>query len=182
LRTARGRCARGGDQIRGYILGGADLPSLRSAYRELIGRPPVPPRKLPSNLENLRYRLLPYLYALAHRAHLYGEPVFPPLVLYVQIGARNATAISISINGVALTHQPTTDALDAADSGWAVDANGLIVAKSAPLDVLTRKVFAVHLTMPFGNSLRRAGERPPAILTTPGRHSVRAPDAPSGAS
>jgi len=39
-----------------------------------------------SNLENvrLRYRLLPYLYSLAHRAYLYGEPVFPPPVLYYQ--------------------------------------------------------------------------------------------------
>ena len=38
---------------------------------------------VPSNLENLRlrYRLIPYLYSLAHRAHLYGEPVFPPLVV-----------------------------------------------------------------------------------------------------
>ncbi len=37
-----------------------------------------------SNLENvrLRYRLIPYLYSLAHRASLYGEPVFPPLVFY----------------------------------------------------------------------------------------------------
>ena len=35
-----------------------------------------------SNLYNVRqrYELLPYLYSLAHRAFLYGEPVFPPLV------------------------------------------------------------------------------------------------------
>ena len=41
---------------------------------------------VPSNLENLRlrYRLIPYLYSLAHRAYLYGEPVFPPLVFYYQ--------------------------------------------------------------------------------------------------
>jgi len=39
---------------------------------------------LPSNLDNLRlrYSLIPYLYSLAYRAHLYGEPVVPPLVLY----------------------------------------------------------------------------------------------------
>ena len=45
-----------------------------------------PRRRRPSNLENLRlrYRLIPYLYSLAHRAYLYGEPVFPPLVLYYQ--------------------------------------------------------------------------------------------------
>ncbi|MEJ2711029.1 MAG: glycoside hydrolase family 31 protein, partial [Anaerolineales bacterium] len=37
---------------------------------------------LNSNLENLRqrYELVPYLYSLAHRAYLYGEAVFPPLV------------------------------------------------------------------------------------------------------
>jgi len=41
---------------------------------------------LRSNLENtrLRYRLVPYLYSLAHRAYLYGEPVMPPLVFYYQ--------------------------------------------------------------------------------------------------
>lgn len=39
---------------------------------------------LASNRENvrLRYRLIPYLYSLAHRAHRYGEPVVPPLPLY----------------------------------------------------------------------------------------------------
>jgi alpha-glucosidase (family GH31 glycosyl hydrolase) len=37
-----------------------------------------------SNLENVRqrYELSPYLYSLAHRAYLYGEPVFPSLVFY----------------------------------------------------------------------------------------------------
>jgi alpha-glucosidase (family GH31 glycosyl hydrolase) len=39
---------------------------------------------LASNRENirLRYRLIPYLYSLAHRAHRYGEPVVAPLPLY----------------------------------------------------------------------------------------------------
>ncbi len=39
-----------------------------------------------SNLANLRlrYALSPYLYSLAHRAYLYGEPVMPPLVFYYQ--------------------------------------------------------------------------------------------------
>ena len=39
-----------------------------------------------SNLANLRqrYELIPYYYSLAHRAHLFGEPVVPPLVLYHQ--------------------------------------------------------------------------------------------------
>ncbi len=41
---------------------------------------------LESNLANirLRYELSPYLYSLSHRAYLYGEPVFPPLVYYYQ--------------------------------------------------------------------------------------------------
>jgi len=36
-----------------------------------------------SNRENLRlrYRLIPYLYSLAHRAHRYGDPLVPPLPL-----------------------------------------------------------------------------------------------------
>ncbi|MCA9874254.1 MAG: DUF5110 domain-containing protein, partial [Anaerolineales bacterium] len=41
---------------------------------------------MPSNLANirLRYSLSPYLYSLAHRAYLAGEPVAPPLVFYFQ--------------------------------------------------------------------------------------------------
>jgi alpha-glucosidase (family GH31 glycosyl hydrolase) len=41
---------------------------------------------LQSNLGNvrLRYQLSPYLYSLSHRAYLYGEPVFPPLVYAYQ--------------------------------------------------------------------------------------------------
>lgn len=41
---------------------------------------------LASNLANvrLRYSLSPYLYSLAHRAYLAGEPVVPPLVFYFQ--------------------------------------------------------------------------------------------------
>jgi alpha-glucosidase len=34
-----------GDQIRFYVLGGPDLLDLRRDYLELVGRPPVPPRK-----------------------------------------------------------------------------------------------------------------------------------------
>lgn len=39
-----------------------------------------------SNRENLRqrYELIPYYYSLAHRAHLQGEPLMPPLVYYYQ--------------------------------------------------------------------------------------------------
>jgi len=41
---------------------------------------------LKSNLDNvrLRYRLVPYVYSLAHLAHLSAEPVFAPLVYYFQ--------------------------------------------------------------------------------------------------
>ncbi|MEJ2749542.1 MAG: glycoside hydrolase family 31 protein, partial [Anaerolineae bacterium] len=41
---------------------------------------------LASNLANirLRYSLSPYLYSLAHRAYLAGEPIVPPLVFYFQ--------------------------------------------------------------------------------------------------
>jgi alpha-glucosidase len=41
---------------------------------------------LESNLANtrLRYGLIPYVYSLAHRAHLYGEPVMPPPIIYYQ--------------------------------------------------------------------------------------------------
>jgi alpha-glucosidase len=39
-----------------------------------------------SNRANLllRYELAPYLYSLAHRAHRFGEPVFPPLIYHFQ--------------------------------------------------------------------------------------------------
>ena len=39
-----------------------------------------------SNLANLRqrYELIPYYYSLAWRAHLFGEPVVPPLVFHHQ--------------------------------------------------------------------------------------------------
>jgi alpha-glucosidase len=41
---------------------------------------------VPSNRANIRqrYELIPYYYALAWRAHLFGEPVAPPLVFYYQ--------------------------------------------------------------------------------------------------
>lgn len=35
-----------GDQIRGYLITGKDLPSLRQAYMDLTGHPPVPPKKM----------------------------------------------------------------------------------------------------------------------------------------
>ncbi|MFZ2070744.1 MAG: TIM-barrel domain-containing protein [Halobacteriota archaeon] len=41
---------------------------------------------LRSNLENtyLRYKLIPYVYSLAHRANRYGEPLMPPPFMYYQ--------------------------------------------------------------------------------------------------
>lgn len=35
-----------GDQLRWYVMSGADLPDLRQDYMELTGRPPVPPKKV----------------------------------------------------------------------------------------------------------------------------------------
>src|ERR1700687_526116 len=40
------KVSTGGAQIRGYVLGGADLAALRSHYMDLVGRPLVPPRKM----------------------------------------------------------------------------------------------------------------------------------------
>lgn len=56
-----------------------NLDNIRHTAPSLIG-------DVDSNLFNvrLRYELSPYLYTLAHRAYLYGEPVFPPLVYYYQ--------------------------------------------------------------------------------------------------
>jgi alpha-glucosidase (family GH31 glycosyl hydrolase) len=34
-----------GDRIRWYFIGGDDLPAVRSLYMDLVGRPPVPPKK-----------------------------------------------------------------------------------------------------------------------------------------
>lgn len=34
-----------GDQVRWYVMSGADLPDLRRDYMELVGRPPVPPKR-----------------------------------------------------------------------------------------------------------------------------------------
>lgn len=46
-----------------------------------------------SNLANvrLRYQLAPYVYSIAHQAHLQGDPVFPPLVYYYQEDSETRT-------------------------------------------------------------------------------------------
>lgn len=71
-----------------------------------------------SNLENvrLRYRLIPYLYSLAHAAYRYGEPVFAPLVYYFQadpnvrtIAREKMIGPSLLASVVARAGQTTTD-------------------------------------------------------------------------
>ncbi len=51
-----------------------------------------------SNLANLRqrYRLLPYYYSLAHRAHRTGEPVFAPLFYYDDIPPPDEEEVFVS--------------------------------------------------------------------------------------
>jgi alpha-glucosidase (family GH31 glycosyl hydrolase) len=44
--TSPWRARMFGDQLRWYVMSGADLPDLRSDFMELVGTPPVPPRKL----------------------------------------------------------------------------------------------------------------------------------------
>lgn len=43
--TSPWRARMFGDQVRWYIMSGADLPDLRADFMELVGTPPVPPRK-----------------------------------------------------------------------------------------------------------------------------------------
>lgn len=71
-----------------------------------------------SNLANIRqrYELVPYLYSLAHRAYLYGEPVVPPLVLYYQddpqvrqIGGEKLLGRDLLVAVVAKYGQKTVD-------------------------------------------------------------------------
>jgi alpha-glucosidase (family GH31 glycosyl hydrolase) len=73
---------------------------------------------LPSNLANIRqrYELTPYLYSLAHRAYLHGEPVVPPLVLYYQddpevrqIGGEKLLGRDLLVAVVAKYGQKTVD-------------------------------------------------------------------------
>ncbi len=73
---------------------------------------------LDSNVENLRlrYRLIPYVYSLAHRANLFGEPVFPPLVYYFQsdtkvrtMGREKMIGASLLASVIAQSGQKTVD-------------------------------------------------------------------------
>jgi alpha-glucosidase len=65
-----------------------DVPGRPHTFNVFNSTETAPDRlgDLESNLENtrLRYALSPYLYSLAHRAYLYSEPVYPPLVYYFQ--------------------------------------------------------------------------------------------------
>jgi len=59
-----------------------DVPARPHTENLCFCRETAPDRigDLTANRENLRwrYRLVPYLYSLAHRAHLFGDPIFPP--------------------------------------------------------------------------------------------------------
>jgi alpha-glucosidase (family GH31 glycosyl hydrolase) len=69
-----------------------DVPVRPHTDNEFVrANPPYPTAphlvgKVESNLANIRqrYELIPYYYSLAYRAHLAGEPVVAPLVLYYQ--------------------------------------------------------------------------------------------------
>ena len=67
----------------------------------------------------------------------------------VQIVLPEATAISVTVNRVPLTRQPTETALEAAERGWTV-AGGLIVAKSGTLDVREPTTFEVLVSQSPG--------------------------------
>jgi hypothetical protein len=62
----------------------------------------------------------------------------------VQIVARDATAVDVSVNGSCLAQQPSEAAFEAADRGWYVDGS-VIAVKPGVLDVLQRRVFEVSL-------------------------------------
>jgi len=73
---------------------------------------------LASNLASvrLRYRLGPYLYSLAHRAHVSGEAVFPPLVYHFQhdpavrqLGGQKMIGPDLMVTLVTQANTTTTD-------------------------------------------------------------------------
>jgi alpha-glucosidase (family GH31 glycosyl hydrolase) len=67
---------------------------------------------LASNLANirLRYSLAPYLYSLAHRAWLAGEPVLPPLLFYFQADANTRQLGDHKLLGESLLVRTVTEA------------------------------------------------------------------------
>ncbi|MFI5366476.1 MAG: DUF5110 domain-containing protein, partial [Candidatus Binatia bacterium] len=65
----------------------------------------------------------------------------------VQVTARDATAVGVSLNGAALPRQSADVQPDASTSGWTV-ADGTIIATSGPRDVHTRTVFEITLQAP----------------------------------
>jgi|GEM_PF-304403 len=84
---------QGGDRDQLYTLWFAngmafDVPGRAHTFNLCNCSETAPDRvgDLASNLASVRqrYALVPYLYSLAHRAYLYGEPVVPPLVYYYQ--------------------------------------------------------------------------------------------------
>jgi alpha-glucosidase len=97
-----------------------------------------------SNLANLRlrYRLIPYLYSLAHRAHRFGEPVIAPLVLYYaddpnvaalgdeKLLGRDLLAAAVSAYGQSArdVYLPTGTWIDFRTQEWLDSAGGRISA------------------------------------------------------
>ena len=61
-------------------------------------------------------QLVPYLYSLAHRAHLAGEPVFPPVAFYFPADAAARTIGDTKLIGrdllVAVTERRTADEIE----------------------------------------------------------------------
>ncbi len=106
-----------------------------------------------SNLENvrLRYRLIPYLYSLAHRAYLYGEPVVPPLVYYYQndpqvavlgdekLLGRDLLAATVLTYGMTArdVYLPAGSWADYYTDGW-IESRGETVPEVATLDAAGR--------------------------------------------
>lgn len=66
---------------------------------------------LDSNRANVRrrYELIPYIYSLLHRAHLTGEPVFPPLVYHYQEDPNVRRVGSVKMIGDALIFKVIAD-------------------------------------------------------------------------
>ena len=109
---------------------------------------------LASNLANARqrYELIPYYYSLAHRAHLYGEPVVPPLVYYYpkdltarQLGAEKLIGRDILVACVARpgatsqdVYLPAGDWIDYHTNEWVESRGETLSARPLYVDGLFR--------------------------------------------
>ncbi len=106
-----------------------DVPGRVHTWNTENNRETAPDRvgHKPSNLANVRrrYELVPYLYSLAHRAWLDGDPVFPPLVWAFPEDPQVRTMGSMKLVGsdllVAMTAQDgarTVDVYLPAGASW----------------------------------------------------------------